>query len=222
MALTKCKECGRDVSDKAGKCPGCGAEISKPTSRITIGIVGLLCIFMVKCAYDASTASPQQKIGIVDYAAPVAAAPKQNSWEYASAHDRMTDKSRAIASITSDNSMALEFPYNGENRGTLTVRAAKEGGVDVMFSITKGQTMCRSYEYSCVINVRFDDSPTIRFLGIGPSDLSTETAFLNQPQRFLIEAKKAKRIRVSMEIFKSGSQLLEFTPPTPLVWDTKQ
>ena len=28
MALIKCSECGREISDKAGACPGCGAPVS--------------------------------------------------------------------------------------------------------------------------------------------------------------------------------------------------
>jgi len=32
MALIKCSECGRDISDKAAACPGCGAPVS-PTSN---------------------------------------------------------------------------------------------------------------------------------------------------------------------------------------------
>lgn len=28
MALIKCSECGREISDKAGVCPGCGAPVS--------------------------------------------------------------------------------------------------------------------------------------------------------------------------------------------------
>lgn len=27
MALVKCKECGKDVSDKAKTCPNCGTDI---------------------------------------------------------------------------------------------------------------------------------------------------------------------------------------------------
>ncbi len=30
MALIKCSECGREISDKAGACPGCGAPVSAP------------------------------------------------------------------------------------------------------------------------------------------------------------------------------------------------
>lgn len=32
MALIKCAECGKEVSDKAEACPGCGAPISGATS----------------------------------------------------------------------------------------------------------------------------------------------------------------------------------------------
>ncbi len=33
MALIKCSECGREISDKAGACPGCGAPVSSPTTN---------------------------------------------------------------------------------------------------------------------------------------------------------------------------------------------
>jgi len=35
MALVKCKECGQEVSQKAGSCPKCGAPIEKKTSLLT-------------------------------------------------------------------------------------------------------------------------------------------------------------------------------------------
>lgn len=30
MALIKCPECGREISDTASACPGCGAPVRKP------------------------------------------------------------------------------------------------------------------------------------------------------------------------------------------------
>lgn len=33
MALVKCKECGTDISDKAGACPKCGAPAKAPTKQ---------------------------------------------------------------------------------------------------------------------------------------------------------------------------------------------
>lgn len=32
MALIQCSECGREVSDKAAACPGCGAPIAAPAA----------------------------------------------------------------------------------------------------------------------------------------------------------------------------------------------
>ena len=36
MALIKCSECGRDVSDKAATCPGCGNPIKVSESKLII------------------------------------------------------------------------------------------------------------------------------------------------------------------------------------------
>ena len=36
MALIKCDECGRDVSDKAESCPNCGNPIACPFYLLTI------------------------------------------------------------------------------------------------------------------------------------------------------------------------------------------
>ena len=30
MTLIKCKECGKEVSDKAEKCPNCGCQVIRP------------------------------------------------------------------------------------------------------------------------------------------------------------------------------------------------
>ena len=47
MALTKCHECGKDVSTEAKNCPSCGAKVVKPkepkkqTSPLVLAIVGI-------------------------------------------------------------------------------------------------------------------------------------------------------------------------------------
>ena len=33
MALIRCPECGREISQYADKCPGCGWPVPKPTAR---------------------------------------------------------------------------------------------------------------------------------------------------------------------------------------------
>lgn len=56
MALITCKECGKQVSDSAKTCPGCGAAVPKKTSRVALVFAGLVLILMVKCSYDVATA----------------------------------------------------------------------------------------------------------------------------------------------------------------------
>jgi len=45
MALTKCKECGTEVSKSATACPKCGAPLKKKTSLFTwLVIIGIVLI----------------------------------------------------------------------------------------------------------------------------------------------------------------------------------
>ncbi len=42
MALMKCKECGKDISEKVDKCPNCGAPTKQKTS--CLGMLGLIIV----------------------------------------------------------------------------------------------------------------------------------------------------------------------------------
>lgn len=44
MAITTCKECGGQVSDKAEKCPHCGAPIKKPLMHRKVGCFSVLIV----------------------------------------------------------------------------------------------------------------------------------------------------------------------------------
>jgi hypothetical protein len=47
MALTKCKECGEEISKKAEKCPKCGAPQKKKTSLMTWLVTVLLVLVAI-------------------------------------------------------------------------------------------------------------------------------------------------------------------------------
>lgn len=49
MAMTKCKECGADVSSKAGACPKCGVKQPKPTSLAAWLFAGLFAMGIYQC-----------------------------------------------------------------------------------------------------------------------------------------------------------------------------
>ena len=46
MALIKCRECKKEISNKAKVCPNCGAKVKSKTKVIVISIIGVL-IFVV-------------------------------------------------------------------------------------------------------------------------------------------------------------------------------
>ncbi len=52
MAMTKCKECGNEVSSKATNCPSCGAPTKKPpnTTATCLGCSLIVCLFFGACA----------------------------------------------------------------------------------------------------------------------------------------------------------------------------
>lgn len=142
------------------------------------------------------------------------------AWSYDVKTDKMTSKQTSFAYLQSKNSLNLGFPYQGRNMGSLTVRQHPQHGLDVIFSVEKGQLICSSYS-GCDLLVRFDDKPPTRFAGTEPASNDHETIFVNNAKRFIAEAKKAKKILVQVEMYKAGGQILEFEVSSPLVWPPK-
>ena len=56
MGMVKCRECGKEVSDKAKTCPSCGIEKPAPASRVgtylKLGLGALVVFGMVRCISD--------------------------------------------------------------------------------------------------------------------------------------------------------------------------
>lgn len=44
MALVNCKECSKEVSSEAKACPNCGAKPPKPTSRLSVLLIGIVVV----------------------------------------------------------------------------------------------------------------------------------------------------------------------------------
>lgn len=142
-------------------------------------------------------------------------------WSYEATTDKMTGKSGRTASLTSENSLALDFPYRGTNHGHLTVRQHPKYGLDVIFQVQKGQILCSSYG-GCPIEVKFDNDKPVRFTGTEPADNSSDTVFINNPAKFIAAAQKAKTILVQVNMYHAGAPVLEFKSSTPLEWTSKK
>ena len=67
MAIIKCYECEREVSDKAQSCPGCGAPINTDIQKIIIWIIIIVAsIFAGRYLYDEYVTKAEQNMGGYD------------------------------------------------------------------------------------------------------------------------------------------------------------
>jgi len=54
MALIKCKECGKDVSDNAPACPSCGSKLKPKTKVLTWLVVGTMGVVLMAAIFSNS------------------------------------------------------------------------------------------------------------------------------------------------------------------------
>jgi hypothetical protein len=130
-------------------------------------------------------------------------------WLYEASEDKMTGGTTKHASVLSINTVSFDAPYAGAQHGQLLLRTHPKYGRDVIFSIERGQLLCPSYQ-DCEVLIRFDDGKPERFSAIGPADNSTETVFIRNYDRFLGKLRKAKVVRLSMNVYQEGAPVFEF------------
>lgn len=218
MALIKCKECKTEVSSKAEICPKCGARVASKRMGCgsLIGISILVIIIAAALANIKSNVAPSS-----NSSPPVAQAIKTiptptaepialgSQWIYSQADDAMSKGTTYHAVVLSSNTVEFGFPYSGTQNARLNLRTDPRYGNDVIFSIEKGQILCHSYE-DCTVLVRFDDEKATNYSAVGAADNSTEHIFIRNYNRFVKNMLKAKRVRISVNIYKEGAPVFEF------------
>lgn len=130
------------------------------------------------------------------------------AWQY----DTQTDMhgTTNTASVTSDNSETLSFPWHG-GPAHLTIRKHPKYGLDVYIDVPDGQIICDDYDGGCPISVKFDDGKVEQFSGLGPADHSSNIIFLQPESRFISKAKKAKTVIIELTFFQDGNHEYRFS-----------
>jgi len=219
MSLAKCKACGHEVSQKADKCPNCG----DPLKRKSVGCGGavgvVLALIFVGAVFNTTMNRPGSSTAYTPSASPAGAtaAPPPppavpvpgSQWSYDQSEDEMAEGKISQAHVSSSNTVNFGFPYSGAQHGTLTLRSHPRYGKELIFQIKQGQILCNSYE-TCKVLARFDDNEAIGYEGVGAADNSTETVFIRNYSSFIEKMLKAKRVRVSVEIYQEGSPVFDF------------
>lgn len=140
------------------------------------------------------------------------------TWDYSTDVDEMNDSKSRFASLTSDNIVYFDFPYNGGSSLYLTVRYMKKYGTDVYIKISSGQFVCNEYEGTNYVRVRFDQGSAMKFTTNEPSDGSSDMLFLSNAKKFIRLAKKAKTIKIEAPFYQEGNNVFTFTVDKPLEW----
>ena len=168
---------------------------------------------------DEKQASTQEvKYVASQHPEPKPAIKETKKWRYQTHTDTLSGKDYKVATLRSDNSMSLRFPYQGINYGHLVVRQHPQYGFDVYFKIDKGQILCRSYS-GCVHRIRFDEGEVENFTASGPADNSSTAIFSRYPKWALEKLKTANKIIVRVTMHNEGDQTLVFTVDDPLKWE---
>ena len=61
MALTKCKDCGQQISPRAKSCPSCGAPIKRGFGCGTLLVVSVITVIIVAIAQNSDSGSSKPK-----------------------------------------------------------------------------------------------------------------------------------------------------------------
>ena len=106
MSLVKCKECGKEVSNKAKTCPNCGAKAPKKTSLFTWLVLIFIGLIVYVVSQSPSTTSTSSAKSTADPAS------SEPSWAASTSKDEMTGKFSAYASSPRAlPSKRMSFPY---------------------------------------------------------------------------------------------------------------
>ena len=144
--------------------------------------------------------------------------PQKITWNNTTKKDEMTDAKNIWASITSDNYITQDFPYDGATYASITVRYMKKHGYSVLISISKGQIDGREYYSTDYITARFDGGSAKKYRFNEAADGSSDVVFIRNKSDFIKRCKQAKDIKIDIPIYQAGRPVFSFHVDEPLVW----
>lgn len=129
-------------------------------------------------------------------------------WNYVESDDSMTGKKIKFAVVDSTNSVDFGFPYNGSQRGKLSLRKHPRWGESAYVSLEKGQFVC-GYD-NCNLRVRYGEGAPQRLSASEPSDHSTNLLFITNHKQFIAQVRKVNKVYIEAEFYQEGNRVFEF------------
>ncbi len=112
------------------------------------------------------------------------------------------------AGVIADEAFELDSPYQGEQHAKLMVRQHPKQGLDIMFSVERGQLLCGYRD--CYIDIRIDDEVSEKYSCSKPADGSSTMLFVRNKKKLLKKMKKAKALKVRAVFYRQGAHVFTF------------
>jgi hypothetical protein len=128
-----------------------------------------------------------------------------DTWNYTESKDEMRGTVTKIATNISVNTVNFNFPYQGDQHGTLELFDKTAA-----FYVKQGQISCNGgSEYgTCIVLVKFDNNKAIYENARKLGDDSTTIEFTNPS--FLKRLRKSKKIAIQFEVYRNGYPVFNF------------
>lgn len=133
--------------------------------------------------------------------------PVGSQWSYDTDKDEMRGTTSYFASVRSDDTINLGFPYEPDT-AELILRKQPSDGQSVILR-APGQFICHSYRDDTVA-VKFDNGPIQQFECGEPADATTGVLFIRGSGRFIEKAKSSKRVIIEVPMYQAGRQQITF------------
>lgn len=140
-----------------------------------------------------------------------------NQWRYFRETDEVTHKYVYYGCVTSTESLNLQFPYSGENYGTLCVQHTMNGKTKIALRIDKGHIITLSSDSKDRYGLLAADHKTAeKVTFLWPKDTDKKEVFFKYPDWGLKKIQNAQTIHLRLRLLHNGEHELVFTPEKPL------
>ncbi len=159
-------------------------------SKILKFFFGIFCLALfigvVAAMRDSSSNTPPAKV---------------ENWKYSKGVDSFTDKTSYYACTLSKNIVG--------GYGNLCFRKMN-GILDGFFEVKGGIIHC--HDNGCAMQMRFDDGPVQTKFARESSDPTENVVYFSNPLPIMKSARNSKRLRISIDLYRSGPLNFEFDP----------
>lgn len=208
MALKPCVGCSYLLSETARRCPKCSLPVGRKSSsvqRVMTGFFVVSAVLLPLGFYFSHSAEQKKQVELTEV---LSASLQEQQWQYTRKKLGDGDILAEYAHLMSSNQIPLQYPYQTEQQGYLSVMKTADRELVISTGVLTGQLSCSSVP--CVVLAQFDDAPAQRFDVSFPTDGAQDTVLISNAELFIEQLKHSTRLQLELEFYQDGPRKLEF------------